>query len=190
VGLEDGKLQNTAVSGRGKYRSVLRTVRLPENVDQVLVSEAESRDLSPNALSSSIMTKFAEWDRFASRFHFISLTSDLVKGFLDLVDDKKLENLAEDRGSQEPEEAMLFWFKEVSIDNLIRFLSDRCRHAGYGEFEYQETQGHCTLTIHHELGPKWSLFFKKYLETALDKTFHLTAESQTTDSSVSMKFHI
>jgi hypothetical protein len=190
VNLVDGKLQDKAASGRRKYRSVLRTIRLPENIDQVLVSEAESRDLSPNALSSSIMTKFAEWDRFASRFHFISLTSDLVKGLLDQVDEKKLEYLAEARGSQGPKEAMLFWFKEVSIDNLIRFLSDRCRHAGYGEFEYQEAQGYCTLTIHHELGPKWSLFLKKYLETALDKTFNLRAESQTTDSSVSTKFRI
>jgi hypothetical protein len=70
----DGKLRDKAASGRRKYRSVLRTIRLPENIDQVLVSEPESRDLSPNALSSSIMTKFAERDRFAGRFHFISLT--------------------------------------------------------------------------------------------------------------------
>jgi hypothetical protein len=168
----------------------LRTVRLPENLDQVLILEAKSRGLSPNALVSKILTTFAEWDRFASRFHFISLTSDLVKGILDQVDNEKLEHVAEARGSHTPKEAMLFWFKEVSVENLLRFLSDWCKYGGYGEFEFQVAQAHYMFTIQHELGPKWSLFLKTYIEAALSKIFHLRAEFETTESAVMAKFDV
>jgi hypothetical protein len=183
-----GAMQFNAHDSGKKPRTVLRTIRLPRNLDDVLISEAQNRGLSPNALVSMVMTRFVEWDRFADRFHFVCINTDLLKGFL--VQDESLEHLAEARGSKDIKEAMLFWFKEVNVENLLRFLSHRCRYAGYGEFEYQEKQGRCTFAIHHELGPKWSLFLKQYLDAALRKTFHIRAEFETTESSVSASFHV
>jgi ribosomal protein L32E len=60
---------------RGKRsNTILRTSPLPERLDEVLRSEAEIRGLSPNALASMIITRFADWDRFADRFDFMVVT--------------------------------------------------------------------------------------------------------------------
>lgn len=181
-------LPEKAQPPRRKPATVLRTIRLPDSIDQVLIEEAKNRGLSPNALISMIMTRFVEWDRFASRFHFTSLTSDLLKGILEQVDDQILRHLAEARGGPGSKEAMLFWFKAVSVENLLRFLNGRCKYAGYGEFEHQEAQGHSALTIHHELGLKWSLFLEQYLDAALRNVFNIRAEFDTTASSLIAKF--
>ena len=167
----------------------MRTVRLPERIDEILIQEANERGLSPNALVSMILARFVEWDRFANRFHLISVTTELHKGLLDGIDDEKLEYLADKSGSHTPKEAMVFWFKEISVENLVRFLNDSCKYSGYGEFEHQEKQGRNTLTIRHDLGEKWSLYLKRYIDVALRKTFHVTAEFDVTDNAVIATFH-
>jgi hypothetical protein len=183
-------LPEKALPQRRKPTTVLRTVRIPDSIDQVLVEEAKNRGLSPNALISSIMTGFVEWDRFASRFHLTSLTPGLIKGLLEHVDDQALGHLAEASGGPESKEAMLFWFKAISVENLLLFLNGRCKYAGYGEFEYQNAQGRCTLTIHHELGQKWSLFLESYIDAALRKVFRIRAEFETTQSSIIAQFKL
>lgn len=179
--------QKTQRSGR-KSSTVLRTVRLPEAIDEILIQEANERGLSPNALVSMVMTRFAKWDRFADRFHFICVTRELLMGFLDVVEDEKLQHLAEKSGTHTPKEAMVFWFKEVNVESLIRFVDGRCKYAGYGDFEHSEKQGNHTLTIRHELGPRWSAYLKAYFDAALRKTFQIRAEIETTEHAVIMNF--
>jgi hypothetical protein len=182
-------LMEKAQHTREKSRSVLRTIRLPEKVDEILIEEAKGRGLSPNALISMVTTRFTEWDRFADRFHFISVTKELLLGLLNEVEIERVEYLAEKSGSHMPKEAMIFWFKDLSVENLIRFVDARCKYAGYGEFEHAEKQGRHTLTIRHELGKKRSAYLRAYFDVALRKTFHIRAEFETTENAVIIRFH-
>jgi hypothetical protein len=179
-------LQEKAFSRR-KSNTVLRTFRLPERIDEVLRSEAGAKGLSPNALASMIITRFADWDRFAGRFGFIAVTQELFKEILCQSDEKYLDNFARELGGRLPKEAMLFWFKEVSLENLIRYMSDRCKYAGYGEFESQERMGRYTLEIRHTLGKRWSDFLQSYFDAAFKEMFHITAKFEITETAVIMR---
>ena len=50
-----------------------RTVRLSEYLDDLLEKDSEDKRISINSLVTSIITRYAEWDRYTEKIGFISL---------------------------------------------------------------------------------------------------------------------
>src|SRR5512139_817158 len=97
-----------------KKKTVLRTVRLNQELDYRLRDDAELHDLTVNGLINRIMTKYVEWDRHTERFGFVSFARGTFKSILEEVDDCKVEQIASDAGSLALEAVTLFWFKELN----------------------------------------------------------------------------
>lgn len=151
-----------------RIKTVLRTFRIPQNLNDILESEAGSRGISPNALVSSIITKFANWDRFAERFGCICVTQELFKTIFEHVPDEELAVIAENNAVRITKEALMFWYKQSTADAFLTYLDSRCKYAGFGEFEYQKRQGgQCVFALHHRLGEKWSAFLKQYFDKTM-----------------------
>ena len=110
------------LSARQK-KTVLRTVRLSEELDGILEKDAKVNRTSVNGLISSIMAKYSEWDRFTKRFGHVSLPKTVFRALLDLADENALAKLAERMGVQLPNEVISFWFKKVNLQTLLQFIS-------------------------------------------------------------------
>jgi hypothetical protein len=54
-------------------KTLLRTIRITHELEDILQRDAKFKRISVNALISSIMTKYAEWDRYRERFDAIVL---------------------------------------------------------------------------------------------------------------------
>lgn len=168
--------------------TVLRTFRIPREIDETLRKEAKLRGISQNALVSMVLTGFSDWDRFADRLGYTSMTREYLRSLLDAVDDKTLHDISKHIASHKPREVINFWFKEINLQTFINYMSLISRHAGWGELESKTEDGRCTLTICHELGPKWSLALQEYLVETLDSLFHVHAENESTEASVTVRF--
>ena len=172
-------------------KSVVRTFRIPRGLNNALVREAENRGVSPNALLSMILTRFSEWDRYAEKFGYISITRDALRGILECLDDDKLCCLAEDLGSQEPRDALMFWFKEITVESFLSFLSNISKYCQVGQLEIETKSTNCVFALRHDVGAKWSKYLKCYLSRVLDGLPSVHAEYQETPKSlvVNMKFN-
>ena len=49
-------------------RTLIRTIRISKALDSLLRKDAKTKRIPVDALVSSIMTKYAEWDRYNERF--------------------------------------------------------------------------------------------------------------------------
>ena len=49
------------VEGKGKKKTVLRTIRIDKDLDDSLDKDAEEHGVSENVLISSILAKYMEW---------------------------------------------------------------------------------------------------------------------------------
>lgn len=74
--------------GTKQNRMVIRTVRLTKELDEILAEDAHLRRTNLNALISTILTKYAEWDRYAERLSHISVPTTLFRDLLDLITDE------------------------------------------------------------------------------------------------------
>jgi hypothetical protein len=177
-----------AQSGARREGTVLKTFRYPRHLNAALDQEAEARGLSPNALVSMIFTKYANWDRYAERFGYVSVTHETLRFLLSSVDMERLASAAQESGAQVPKEAVMFWFKKMDINTFLSYLENVCRYAGQAEYDCQSSGGDYTITLRHEFGMKWSYWLKYSLDAALRKTLSIIAQFEIAEGEVVCKF--
>lgn len=108
---------------REQTRTTLRTVRIPQELDNALETISKERGLSVNSFVSTLLKKYVEWDKYADRFGYVTLTRESLRRILNATDDNKLIESAQDYGSTVPKEFLMFWFKELNIDSVLTALS-------------------------------------------------------------------
>lgn len=177
--------------GQGVRRNgtVLKTFRLPRNLEFVLELEAKARGLSLNALASMVFTKFVQWDRFAARFGYVAITHETLRSLLDLADDEGLTEAAQKVGARIPKEAVLFWFKKVNVDTFLSYLENVSKFGEQAEYECQTSGGDYTVTLRHDHGIKWSKWLKYSLDEALRNMLGVVAQFELTESEVVCRFY-
>jgi hypothetical protein len=139
---------------------------------------------------SSILTKYAEWDRYTEKISFISLPQDALKMMIESIDEEKIKELAEELGSRHPHEYMMFRFKTTSLDVFLEGISLFCRYAGFASYEIETDGRNYIVALHHVLGRKWSVFLGHIIMVGIKKTFTIIPKLDITDQSVVFRFFI
>ena len=67
--------------------TTLRTIRLTRDLDNLLQNDVKSKRISTNSLLTSIIVKYAEWDRYGDKLGLVSLTRADTKSILGAIDD-------------------------------------------------------------------------------------------------------
>ena len=75
--------------------------------------------MSVNSLITTMITKYAEWDRYAEKFGFVSLTYDSLKLILETSDDNKITQIGKDLSERTIREFLMFWFKRIGIESFL-----------------------------------------------------------------------
>ena len=159
----------------------MRTVRLTRNLDELIQKDAKEKNLSVNALVNNIMTKYSEWDRYISKFGFISIASETFQAILEEVDDEKIEKIAKELGQQMPQAVTLFWFKELSLETFLKTITLYSKYSGLHKIEIERDED-CVITFHHELGEKWSVFLRYFISQFVESAVGVIPKVKTTDS--------
>lgn len=164
------------------------TFRIDKEYEKILREEAQAKKITVNTLANQIFGDYVEWQRYMERFGTIVLSRDAFKIVLDSLDEKNLLNLAIDIGEKAPKEFILFKWKGIATDNVIKFIKMYFDHCGYGTHDQTKTEGRVTFSIRHDLGKKGSLFLKTFLETLIKSTLGKSCNSTVTANSLVLSF--
>ena len=176
---------------KARYKTKLRTIRLPVALDTALEEEAGKRTMSTNSFIISILEKFDEWDRQAERFHFMAFPKEQVRDeFAALGDLALMKRLAKSAGATVPREMMLFWFKEVSLDSFIRYLALQARYQRYAHYEIKHHDEKTTIIAKHDLGPNWSVWLECYIGEAIKSNLGVAPRIESSPNTVRFEFQI
>lgn len=171
-----------------KRKSVLRVSRISEDMDRLLQKDAENKRTSVNALINSIFTKYAEWDRFAERFGYVSIGKELLASILLATDEEKLMTIGEELGGQLTRQFVMFWFKRLNLETFLAYVSMVCRYGGIAKYEMEMEGRDYTITTIHELGLPWSRFLKHFIDQGLKTNLGITAQFDLSKNSVITRF--
>ncbi len=114
---------------------VVRSVRLPRALDEVLQRDAKSERLSVNPLVLKTLTKYAEWDRYMQKFPRVEIPSVVLRTLFDEVGPKKMEHLSDMLASKAVLESVRLWFGEVNLENFMKFMEILSKYSGLFRLE-------------------------------------------------------
>jgi len=159
-----------AVEGKGRKKTILRTIRLDKELDEALDKDAEEHGVSENALISSILAKYIEWDRYAEKFGRVSMQSEALKAILEATEQDRLSMAAEEFAASVPKDYLMFHYRKLDVEACLLHLSFLARYAGMFKYDVQiEQERNYTVTIHHKFGEKWSYWLRESISIGLFK---------------------
>lgn len=176
--------------GVNRKKTVLRTVRLDQELDSILRDDAEQSDLTVNGLINRIMTKYSEWDRYTDRFGFVSFARQTFKSILEEVDERKVEQIAFNTASTTLKAVTLFWFKELNAETLVKTISNYSKYGGLATSEIKIDGAQCTMTFRHDLGAKYSIYLKTVISQFVKTTLGHLPKTETTQDTLLVSFHM
>jgi hypothetical protein len=172
----------------GWKKTVLRSIRLPTELEDRIAKDAEARGLSVNALVTSILTKYSEWDRYADKFGLVTITRAGLRTMIDGLDEESAQRIARETGSQNPREMTLFWFKKHNFDTFLSYLNIICRYGRIGEYEVEMDGRNCTILFHHGLGLNVSKYHGYFFTEAIREIVGVPVKTEAGRNTLVLKF--
>lgn len=172
-----------------KKKTILRTIRLSEEVDDLLERDAQEHNISVNGLISKIMTKYTEWDRYTEKLGFVSFSKIILKAAINEMADETLEKIAKAQATQRTKTWAMWAFGKSSFETLLKAISLMGKYEGIWSIETKCNRD-CVITLHHDIGRKGSLYTKYFFDTVVREEMRSIPTIDTTDDTVIVSFPV
>ena len=175
-----------------KKKTILRTIRLSEDTDNLLEKDSQEQNLSANALISKIMTRYVEWDRVIDRTSYIVISSLLFKALINEIDDQKLEEIGKNIVAQAIKELAMVEFGRSDFDTLLNTLFLIGKYdtglIASAPLSDNKVDSQYNITLRHDWGPKGSVLLRGYLENLVRNELGRQPAINATDEVIAVSF--
>lgn len=175
-----------------KKKTILRTIRVSEEIDSLIAKDAEDQNISANALITKIMTRYTEWQRVIEKTSYILIASSLFRAIINEVSDEKIEEIAKNVVPTVMKNLAMMEFGKTDFDSMLKtiFLISKyetgLRTSATTPVEGKD--GKYTLTLYHDWGPKGSVLFGSYLDNLIRNEIGKPPAANVTDDVVTISF--
>ena len=170
-----------------KTQTVLRGVRIPKQLNELLQKDAGAENRTVSALVVSILTKYAEWDRFTQKFGFVTVPRSTYKRMIETMDEQAYLAATEEAPSTFLE-MIRFWYKRVDPAIVCAFCERLSKYVGTTHCEIDDRDGDYTITLQHDFGMKYSNQLKHVYETVTRETLRIEPKIEVTNNSIFIRF--
>ena len=170
-------------------QTVMRSVRISQEIDDVLRKDAESRGISFSSLVSEIFTKYSEWDRLANKFGVVTLSRGAFRSMWEIVGKEKAVSIGREGGSKAATEVAHFWFKKLNTKTFFSLIELFSKYTKYYEYEV-ESRGdrEYTITLHHDINEAYSAYLENWFKSAIESFVGVTPKCNVSPNSVVVTF--
>lgn len=132
--------------------------------------DAERQNISLNTLVNQLLIDYAEFGRFIKQLGALRLTRQTFEAVLIAASEEELASGARSAGKSAPLALITSKWGKLTPGVLLEYVRDLSFYANLYEYNEMNEEGHKTITLMHELGPKWSIFLANYLGEAFTTT--------------------
>ncbi|MGC8936639.1 MAG: hypothetical protein ACP5KV_04660 [Candidatus Methanomethylicaceae archaeon] len=157
--------------------SETRTFRLDFDVLKELEQEARKQGATVNGLVCRILRNYVRVESRANQIGIISFFRNDFIELLSMLDEGKISELGAKLGTSTTKEAILLLFGGLSINTFREFLIlFLCGYLKWTSLYEIENKDYLEIRVRHDMGIKWSLFIKNYIESALISALQIKPE--------------
>ena len=150
-----------------KRISEVTSFRLNTEMMNDLKSVAKKQKLPVNTLVSNILESHLGWDISAAEVGWVVMLKAGMIEMIKSLDEQAVSNIAKKVADVGAKEISLYMRGKYGIDEWISIFRERSKMSGFSLKEHKE-KDRIKLVMHHDMGEKWSVFFKSYYETVFN----------------------
>src|SRR5216117_1567396 len=147
-------------------RTVAKSFRVNEKALGALQEEANRQSISVNTLVNQLLLDYSEFGRFLQRINALRLSRKTFQEILNSVPDDNLFKAGQIAGKSGPMAIIASKWGKVTVNTVIEYIHDLSAYANLFEYYEKNENERWTITLMHELGPKWSAFLANYISEA------------------------
>ena len=147
-------------------RTVAKSFRVNEKALSALQEEATRQSVSVNTLVNQLLLDYSEFGRFLQRINALRLSRKTFAEILNSVTDDNLAKAGQVAGKSAPMAIIASKWGKITVTTVIEFIHDLSAYANLFEYYEKNENERWTITLMHELGPKWSTFLTHYIGEA------------------------
>src|SRR5256712_3975914 len=144
-------------------KTVAKSFRVNEKALSALQEEAARQSVSVNTLVNQLLLDYSEFGRFLQRVNAIRLSRKTFGEILNSVSDDSLIKAGQVAGKSAPMALIASKWGKITVNTVIEYIHDLSAYANLFEYYEKNENERWTITLMHELGPKWSTFLTQYI---------------------------
>jgi hypothetical protein len=148
-----------------KEKNTSVTFRFPTKEYNTLKKIAKNEKISLNTLVNHITSRFLEWDMIVQKSGWIIFHKNIMKEILQCVDDDKLTEIAE-HAAEYLKDLTLLMSGTTDLESCLEMLRNKTMNSGFVIIE-SEHENNRRMVFQHDMGRKWSSFYKTNYERML-----------------------
>ncbi len=168
-------------------KTVAKSFRVNEKSLEALQEEARRQSISVNTLVNQLLLDFSEFGRYLQRVNALKLSRKTFAEILNSVPDDSLVRAAQTAGKSAPGALIASKYGKVGVSSVLWYIHDLSAYANLFEYDEKNENERWTITLMHELGPKWSTFLSHYLGEAFISA-GVQPKTKTSDRAVIFSF--
>lgn len=139
------------------------TLRIEPEILEVIKHKAKTENVSINYTVNKMLQTFTEWNKFGPDAGWIPMPKQLLVNLIEKFSEPEILELASKKGNDIAQGILLFMDGEYDLDSWLCFLKNRANASGF-RFSEQRGKNSIKCLLHHDLGRRWSLWFKSFYE--------------------------
>ena len=164
------------------------TLRLPNQVLEILKEETEKKDLTLNALVTKILFKNISFDLHVKVMPNITIPPEIFIEFINKSEKSTIEEIAKN-GPALVKKLFRILGVEYELDNVINnYFGMVGKYCELYSFSHQIKHNRYRLVFNTVLGPKWTIFLSIYAEAILKSLRILVDEVSVNDGVIVFEF--
>ena len=144
------------------------TLRLPNDILNILKKEAQKRDLPLNALVTKILYKSVSFDMNIHAMPTIMMSQFLFNEIFNDLNESNMEKIAQE-GPRVVKKLFTVLGLRYELDQVIsNYFVTVGKYCGWYTFTHEIRHNHYRLVFETQLGSKWAKFVKLYVKFILE----------------------
>ena len=148
-----------------KERTINVSLRVSEGAYRALQEDAKKGNISLNTIANQIFLAYAEWDRHLNRFEMLKISRPTFAHILNATTDEAITEAGRTAGVDVPPGLILSTAGELSDSSILDWMKRMGSYSNLIDYSEITHGGKTSVTVSHDLGPKWSLFLTSYFDS-------------------------
>ncbi|MGN6822855.1 MAG: hypothetical protein ACTHJ7_08810 [Candidatus Nitrosocosmicus sp.] len=159
------------------------TFRMGKPILDDLRDEAEHKLKSINTLVNQIIKLYISWHKPAKKAGYGYFDKALISDMINLLSDEQIIKMAEQNYKLRFKDITLMLNSDISFLSYLEGILSWLEASAFN-YKYNKNGDYRTLVLQFDMGRKWSLYFKTYMQFVLEYYKITDGQCEMTDNTV------